>query len=93
MIADSPQPKRLILRLQPQELSVTVISEPSGATILAGGCSLGVTPALVKLAGGIRAVTLTKRCYDPAEVPIAPPSGPSGTLEVRRALNRQPNCR
>ncbi len=87
------EPLQVSTKLQAAELAVRVESEPAGAAILASGKELGaVTPAVVKLPVGITQVTLKMKCFEDANLPVAPPSSGEPAL-VKGALKKQPDCK
>ncbi len=89
-----PEPLQVTVKLEPEELSVQVDSDPTGATILANGKDLGrTTPALVKLPAGVKQVTLRLKCFADAELPVSPPLSGEGAAVVKGSLKKQPGCR
>ena len=57
---------RVLIKLAKPQFQVKVTSTPAGATITAGGKSLGVTPTTIKLPGfESTALTLTKPGFAP----------------------------
>jgi hypothetical protein len=58
---DASKANKLVVKLNRTMLSVKVTSTPAGATITAGGKTMGVTPTTIKLpAGETSTITLTK---------------------------------
>jgi serine/threonine protein kinase len=79
--------------LEPFEYSVHVTSQPPGAAVFTGERELGVTPVTGKVPATASALTLRKRCFETAQVPLRLPEQPGPALPVRVVLRRAPNCR
>ena len=77
------------LQLQLDSYEVYVESEPAGATILAGGQTMGRTPMRVHLPTSVKQVSLRMHCYDDVDVDV----GPGGTPQVNEKLKKQRGCR
>jgi hypothetical protein len=80
-------------KLEPSDYWVKVQSNPSGATVSANGSRLGRTPVELHLPGNAGELTLTKRCYQPLQLPLTakPDAGEPVVLNV--SLKRSLNCR
>ena len=79
--------------LEPFEYTVRVTSVPPGAAVFSGERELGVTPVTGRVPATASALTLRKRCFETAQVPLRFPEQPGPTLPVRVVLRRAPNCR
>jgi serine/threonine protein kinase len=79
--------------LEPFEYAVHVTSVPPGAAVFSGERELGVSPVTGKVPATASALTLRKRCFETAQVPLKLPEQPGATLPVRVVLRRAPNCR
>jgi eukaryotic-like serine/threonine-protein kinase len=79
--------------LEPFEYTVRVNSQPPGAAVFSGERELGVTPVTGKVPATASALTLRKRCFETAQVPLHLPEQPGPALPVRVVLRRAPNCR
>jgi eukaryotic-like serine/threonine-protein kinase len=79
--------------LEPFEYTVRVTSQPPGAAVFSGERELGVTPVTGKVPATASALTLRKRCFETAQVPLRLPEQPGPALPVRVVLRRAPNCR
>ncbi len=79
--------------LEPFEYTVRVTSQPPGAAVFSGERQLGVTPVTGKVPATASALTLRKRCFETAQVPLRLPEQPGPALPVRVVLRRAPNCR
>jgi hypothetical protein len=89
---DKPASVQLTLeRSEPEGFEVQVLSTPSGATILAGGQELGVTPKLVRLPMSVKQVSLKLRCHEDVDVDVAP--GDGAPSAVRQRLKKQRGCK
>jgi hypothetical protein len=67
------KPNQLTFRLKREVFLVKVTSTPPGATITAGGRSLGVTPTTIKLpANDASTITLTKPGYSAVKTSVTP---------------------
>jgi hypothetical protein len=88
----SDKPTDVQLKLEPDNFEVEVQSMPSGATIVAGGKELGVTPATVRLPLSVKQVSLKLRCHDDLDVVVAPAGG-AGAATVKEKLKKQRGCR
>ncbi|EAU68211.1 serine/threonine-protein kinase Pkn6 [Stigmatella aurantiaca DW4/3-1] len=86
-------PLSVAVKLTPTAMNVRVESEPSGATIVAGGKVLGTTPMDVPLAPTVRNVILRMRCFQEAEVPVVASGAGDAQAVARAALKKQPGCR
>ncbi len=87
-------PVRSNVLLTPVEFPLVVTSNPPGATITAGGKNiLGTTPANIRVRIGVTELTLTKRCFDPASVPVKLPDDPKESTPISGFLRKRPNCR
>jgi eukaryotic-like serine/threonine-protein kinase len=91
---ENESPVDLQLKLESDEFDVKVESEPSGATIFAGGRTWGTTPMQVRLPSSVKQVSLKLRCHEDASVNVAPAEGES-TAVVNKALKkkRERGCR
>jgi eukaryotic-like serine/threonine-protein kinase len=79
--------------LEPMEFAVRVTSQPPGAAVFSGERQLGVTPVLGHVLATASALTLRKRCFETAQVPLKLPETPGQATPVRVVLRRAPNCR
>ena len=79
--------------LEPLEYAVHVTSQPLGAAVFSGEKQLGVTPVSGHVPATASALTLRKRCFETAQVPLRLPEEPGPALPVRVVLRRVPNCR
>jgi eukaryotic-like serine/threonine-protein kinase len=79
--------------LEPFEYAVRVTSQPPGAAVFSGERELGVTPVTGHVPATASALTLRKRCFETAQVPLKLPETPGAPLPVRVVLRRAPNCR
>jgi hypothetical protein len=79
--------------LEPFEYALHVTSQPPGAAVFSGERELGVTPVTGKVPATALALTLRKRCFETAQVPLKLPEQPGPALPVRVVLRRVPNCR
>ncbi len=80
-------------KLQPLDYSLLLSSSPAGALIWANGARLGRTPMEVRLPPTTTELMVSKRCYQPAQVPLSSPSEASEPLPVHVSLTRLPSCR
>jgi serine/threonine protein kinase len=86
------KPMDVQFKLEPEGYEVEVLSNPPGATIVAGGKEWGETPARVRLPLHVKQVGLKLRCYDEVEVDVEP--GTSGTAgQAKGRLKKQRGCR
>ncbi len=79
--------------LEPLEYTIHVTSQPPGAAVFSGERELGVTPATGHVPATASSLTLRKRCFETAQVPLRLPDQPAGPVPVRVVLRRAPNCR
>ncbi|MGO9829467.1 MAG: serine/threonine protein kinase [Myxococcaceae bacterium] len=79
--------------LEPLEYAVRVTSQPLGAAVFSGEKQLGVTPVSGHVPATASALTLRKRCFETAQVPLRLPEEPGPAIPVRVVLHRVPNCR
>jgi eukaryotic-like serine/threonine-protein kinase len=79
--------------LEPFEFTVRVTSQPPGAAVFSGERELGVTPVTGHVPATASALTLRKRCFETAQVPLRLPEQPGSAVPVRVVLRRAPNCR
>jgi len=79
--------------LEPFDYAVHVTSQPPGAAVFSGERELGITPVLGHVPATASALTLRKRCFETAQVPLRLPEQPGAPLPVRVVLRRVPNCR
>ena len=79
--------------LEPFEFAIRVTSQPPGAAVFSGERELGITPVTGHVPATASALTLRKRCFETAQVPLKLPETPGPTLPVRVVLRRAPNCR
>lgn len=84
--------------LQPMEVALLVSSKPSGANILVSGRRLGRTPSEVQVLADVGELTLSKRCYEPLQIPVSLPADfaardPKEPLRIDVSLKRVPGCR
>jgi eukaryotic-like serine/threonine-protein kinase len=79
--------------LEPFEYTVRVTSLPAGAAVFSGERELGVTPVTGHVPATVPALTVRKRCFETAQVPLRFPEQPGPALPVRVVLRRAPNCR
>src|SRR5207247_659099 len=70
-----------------------VMSTPPGATILVAGKSMGTTPGNLSVLGGTTELTLQRKCFDDAIVPVKLPAEPKDTITVLQTLKKRPGCR
>ena len=92
--ADTPGAQAKIrAKLQPLDYSLSVSSSPEGALVWANGARLGRTPMEVRLPSTTPELTVGKRCYEPAHVPLSNPTETSEPLPIRVTLTRLPSCR
>ncbi|HEX5748588.1 MAG TPA: protein kinase [Archangium sp.] len=82
------KPTDVQFKLEADGFEVDVASTPSGAAIVAGGKELGTTPKRVRLANGVKQVSLKLRCHDDVDVDVAPGAG-----EVKKRLKKQRGCK
>ncbi|ATB27902.1 serine/threonine-protein kinase [Melittangium boletus] len=82
--ASAPTDVRLTLEADSYQLDVQ--SVPSGATIVAGGKELGLTPSLVTVPASVKQVRLKLDCYTEVDVPVAP--GSNGAVRVNERLKK-----
>ncbi|MDC0709690.1 protein kinase [Stigmatella sp. ncwal1] len=87
------EPLRVAVKLTPVTMNVRVESEPSGATIVAAGKVMGITPTELKLAPTIRNVTLRMKCFQETEVPVVGPASGESQAVAKGSLKKQPGCR
>jgi hypothetical protein len=90
---ESEKAVNLTPTLEPEDYAVQVDSVPPGATILAGGKELGVTPKLVTLAPSVKEVELRLRCHDDLKVAVGPGAAGQPPLVVKKELKKQPKCK
>ena len=79
--------------LEPFEYTVRVTSQPPGAVVFSGERELGVTPVTGKVPATASALTLRKRCFETAQVPLRLPEQPGPPRPVRVVLRKVPGCR
>ncbi|HSP80072.1 MAG TPA: PEGA domain-containing protein, partial [Myxococcaceae bacterium] len=89
---DSEKPVALSADLEREGFEVQVSSYPSGALVFADGKELGETPLKVRLAASVKEVSLKKRCYEDAELEVAPSEDGSPTT-VKHRLKKIRGCR
>ena len=70
-----------------------VTSAPPGAVVFSGERLLGVTPLSTKVTAAAAALTVRKRCFETAQVPLHLPEQPGARLSVRATLRKVPGCR
>ncbi|HEX5059471.1 MAG TPA: PEGA domain-containing protein [Kofleriaceae bacterium] len=76
---------KLLIKLTRTLVSVKVTSTPAGATITAGGKSMGVTPTTIKLPQGEpTAITLSKPGYAKDTQKVSPRSGASHHVTLKK---------
>jgi len=80
-------------KLQPLDYSLAVSSSPAGALIWANGERLGRTPMEVRLPPTTPELMVSKRCYEPAHVPLSAPIEASEPRPINVTLTRLPSCR
>ena len=80
-------------KLQPLEYLFEVESSPVGAMVWANGARLGRTPVEVRLFADTKELTLTRRCYQPALVPVAAKAEGDDPVAINVSLKRLPSCR
>ncbi len=76
-------------KLLPLDYSVRVQSAPLGATVWANGARLGRTPMEVHLSEITTELSLTKRCYQTAQVPVSAKTD-AGPINI--SLKRLASC-
>ncbi len=79
--------------LEPFDYTVRVVSQPPGAAVFSGERELGITPVTGHVPATASALTLRKRCFETAQVPLRLPEQPGAAVPVRVVLRRAPNCR
>jgi eukaryotic-like serine/threonine-protein kinase len=79
--------------LEPFEYAVRVVSQPPGAAVFSGERELGITPVSGHVPATASSLTLRKRCFETAQVPLRLPEQPGPVVPVRVVLRRAPNCR
>jgi serine/threonine protein kinase len=87
------EPVELRTALEPLEFPVLVTSAPPGAVVFSGERLLGVTPLSTRVPATASALTIRKRCFETAQVPLHLPEQPGGRVPVRAALRKVPGCR
>ncbi len=88
----SEKPVALSAELERDGFEVQVSSYPTGALVFADGKELGETPLKVRLAASVKEVSLKKRCYEDAELEVAPSEDGSLTT-VKHRLKKIRGCR
>ncbi len=83
----------LPVALEPLEFPLLVTSAPPGAVVFSGERLLGVTPLVTKVTAAAAALTLRKRCFETAQVPLHLPEQPGPRVPVRATLRKVPGCR
>ncbi|MBM7114210.1 protein kinase domain-containing protein [Archangium primigenium] len=83
-VAGAPTDVRLTL--EADSYLVDVQSIPAGATIVAGGKELGLTPKTVTVPMSVKQVSLQMECYTGVDVPVAPAA--NGTARVNERLKK-----
>ncbi len=87
------EPMRINVLLKAMEYPLTVSSNPSGATITAGGKTvLGTTPATIRVQSTVSELLLTKRCYEPTSVPVRFPESNREPTPVTATLRKKAGC-
>ncbi|HYO74108.1 MAG TPA: protein kinase [Archangium sp.] len=84
--AAGDKPMDVQLKLEADGFEVEVASTPPGAAIFAGGKELGTTPTRLRLANGVKQVSLKLRCHDDADVDVGPG-------QVKKRLKKQRGCK
>ncbi len=99
-VAAAAPGQRLQVRatLQPLEIPLKVSSKPARATIFVNGRPVGRTPSEVQVLANVGELTLSKRCFEPQQVPLTLPSDfaprdPKDPLLINVSLKRLPGCR
>ncbi len=87
------EPVELRTTLEPLEFPLLVTSAPPGAVVFSGERLLGVTPLATRVPATASALTIRKRCFETAQVPLRLPAEPGARIPVRAALRKVPGCR
>jgi hypothetical protein len=90
---NADEPVELRTTLEPLEFALMVTSAPPGAVVFSGERLLGVTPLSTKVTATAAALTVRKRCFETAQVPLRLPEQPGPRVSVRATLRKVPGCR
>ncbi|HZH05006.1 MAG TPA: PEGA domain-containing protein, partial [Myxococcaceae bacterium] len=83
--ADALHP--VYIRLEPQDLTVDVTSQPSGASVVVDGREMGITPMQVALGPATGQVQLRKRCFQTVKLSV------DGKPAVHAVLKKVAGCK
>ncbi|HUM12751.1 MAG TPA: protein kinase [Myxococcaceae bacterium] len=87
------EPVELRTALEPLEFPLLVSSAPPGAVVFSGERLIGVTPLSTRVPATATALTIRKRCFETAQVPLRLPEQPGARVPVRATLRKVPGCR
>jgi eukaryotic-like serine/threonine-protein kinase len=87
------EPLEVRTALEAMDYAVLVTSSPPGAVVFSGERQLGVTPVSARIPGTSTALTLRKRCFETAQIPLRLPEQPGPRISLRATLRKVPGCR
>jgi serine/threonine protein kinase len=87
------EPLEVRTALEPVDYAVLVTSTPPGAVVFNGERQLGLTPVSARIPGTSTALTLRKRCFETAQIPLKLPEQPGPRISLRATLRKVPGCR
>ncbi len=87
------EPLEVRTALEPVDYAVLVTSAPPGAVVFSGERQLGLTPVSARIPGTSTALTLRKRCFETAQIPLKLPEQPGPRISLRATLRKVPGCR
>lgn len=87
------EPLEVRTALEPMDYAVLVTSSPPGAVVFSGERQLGLTPVSARIPGTSTALTLRKRCFETAQIPLRLPEQPGPRISLRATLRKVPGCR
>jgi hypothetical protein len=61
--------------------------------VFSGERQLGLTPVSARIPGTSTALTLRKRCFETAQIPLRLPEQPGPRISLRATLRKVPGCR
>jgi hypothetical protein len=87
------EPLEVRTALEPMDYAVLVTSSPPGAVVFSGERQVGLTPVSARIPGTSTALTLRKRCFETAQIPLRLPEQPGPRISLRATLRKVPGCR
>jgi eukaryotic-like serine/threonine-protein kinase len=90
VVRNNTQTQVVNVRLEPEQVEVTILSNPPGAAVSASGRELGTTPTVVHVRGPTVELTFRKKCYVTSKVSLKLEG--RATETVNEELKRSPGC-